>query len=88
MKPGAPSTCRTLTPSSSRLSAPRRARKPDALASVAVAKQGYAGMAVANAVGSNVFDILVGIGLPFFINALINGPNVILTENLTCVIFV
>lgn len=35
---------------------------PDALSSLAVAKQGYGDMAFASAVGSNVFDF--GIGLP------------------------
>lgn len=40
---------------------------PDALGSVAVAKQGEGDMAVANALGSNVFDILVGLGIPWTI---------------------
>jgi Ca2+/Na+ antiporter len=30
---------------------------PDALASIAVARDGYGGMAVSNAIGSNVFDM-------------------------------
>ena len=38
---------------------------PDALASVAVARGGAGDMAVANAVGSNVFDIWLGLGLPW-----------------------
>ena len=33
---------------------------PDALASISVAKDGFGGMAVSNAIGSNVFDILLG----------------------------
>lgn len=40
---------------------------PDALGSIAVAKQGEGDMAVANALGSNVFDILIGLGVPWFI---------------------
>lgn len=40
---------------------------PDALGSVAVAKQGEGDMAVANALGSNVFDIMLGLGLPWLI---------------------
>merc|ERR1719158_782202 len=40
---------------------------PDALGSIAVAKQGEGDMAVANALGSNVFDILVGLGVPWTI---------------------
>jgi sodium/potassium/calcium exchanger 4 len=38
---------------------------PDALSSITVAKQGMGDMAVANAVGSNVFDIWLGLGLPW-----------------------
>lgn len=40
---------------------------PDALSSIVVAKQGMGDMAVANAVGSNVFDIWLGLGLPWLI---------------------
>lgn len=39
---------------------------PDALSSIAVIKDGYGDMAVSNAVGSNVFDILVCLGLPWY----------------------
>jgi len=38
---------------------------PDMFASIAVARQGRGDMAIANAVGSNIFDILVGLGLPW-----------------------
>lgn len=37
---------------------------PDALSSVVVAQEGDGDMAVANAIGSNVFNIFLGIGLP------------------------
>ncbi len=40
---------------------------PDMISSIVVARQGRGDMAVANAVGSNVFDILVGLGLPWMI---------------------
>jgi len=40
---------------------------PDALSSISVAKDGLADMAVANAVGSNVFDIWLGLGLPWLL---------------------
>lgn len=40
---------------------------PDLIGSVVVAKQGRGDMAVSNAVGSNIFDILFGLGLPWFI---------------------
>ena len=37
---------------------------PDAIGSLLVAKHGQGDMAVSNAIGSNVFDILLGLGLP------------------------
>ena len=40
---------------------------PDLMASVEVARAGRGGMAVANAVGSNTFDLLVGLALPWTI---------------------
>lgn len=40
---------------------------PDAIASMIVARGGQGDMAIANAVGSNVFDILFGLGLPWLI---------------------
>lgn len=48
---------------------------PDALSSIAVIKEGYGDMAVSNAVGSNVFDILVCLGLPWFIQTGILHPG-------------
>eukprot|EP00656_Telonema_subtile_P014357 TRINITY_DN1734_c0_g1_i1.p1 TRINITY_DN1734_c0_g1~~TRINITY_DN1734_c0_g1_i1.p1 ORF type:complete len:650 (-),score=192.63 TRINITY_DN1734_c0_g1_i1:282-2231(-) len=48
---------------------------PDALGSLAVAQKGEGDMAVSNAVGSNVFDICMGLGLPWFIkNVAGDGP--------------
>jgi K+-dependent Na+/Ca+ exchanger-like protein len=44
---------------------------PDMVSSVIVAKQGRAGMAVSNAIGSNIFDIFIGLGLPWFVKILI-----------------
>ncbi|KAJ1105284.1 hypothetical protein NDU88_002692 [Pleurodeles waltl] len=40
---------------------------PDCIASVIVARQGHGDMAVSNSIGSNVFDILVGLGVPWFL---------------------
>lgn len=40
---------------------------PDLMASVEVAREGRGGMAVANAIGSNTFDLLVGLALPWTI---------------------
>ena len=39
---------------------------PDCMASLLVARQGMGDMAVSNSIGSNVFDILVGLGFPWF----------------------
>ncbi|KAG5867832.1 hypothetical protein JTB14_005043 [Gonioctena quinquepunctata] len=48
---------------------------PDALSSIAVIKEGYGDMAVSNAVGSNVFDILICLGLPWFLKTAIVRPG-------------
>ena len=48
---------------------------PDALGSMIVARAGEADMAIANAVGSNVFDILLGLGFPWFLRGVINDFN-------------
>jgi len=46
---------------------------PDALGSISVAQDGEGDMAVSNAVGSNVFDICMGLGLPWFIKLLMEA---------------
>jgi K+-dependent Na+/Ca+ exchanger-like protein len=51
---------------------------PDLVSSVIVARQGRAGMAVNNAVGSNIFDILIGLGLPFFLYHLFTDNSIII----------
>ena len=38
---------------------------PDLMSSIIVARQGRGGMAVSNAIGSNIFDIMIGLGLPW-----------------------
>jgi K+-dependent Na+/Ca+ exchanger-like protein len=48
---------------------------PDALGSIAVAKEGEGDMAVSNAIGSNVFDICMGLGFPWFLATLIDGES-------------
>jgi K+-dependent Na+/Ca+ exchanger-like protein len=40
---------------------------PDLISSIEVAKDGRGGMAVANAIGSDIFDVFVGLGVPWFI---------------------
>jgi K+-dependent Na+/Ca+ exchanger-like protein len=44
---------------------------PDAIGSLLVARDGQGDMAVSNAIGSNVFDILLGLGLPWMLSGLI-----------------
>jgi len=44
---------------------------PDAIGSLLVARDGQGDMAVSNAIGSNVFDILLGLGLPWALSGLI-----------------
>jgi K+-dependent Na+/Ca+ exchanger-like protein len=46
---------------------------PDLISSLIVAKEGRGDMAVSNAIGSNIFDILVGLGLPMLIYILFSG---------------
>ena len=48
---------------------------PDAIGSLIVAREGQGDMAVSNAIGSNVFDILLGLGLPWTLNGLIYGTE-------------
>ncbi|MFC1626714.1 calcium/sodium antiporter [Patescibacteria group bacterium] len=56
---------------------------PDLFSSVIVAREGRGDMAVSNAIGSNIFDILIGVGLPWFIILTLRGSNIVVdTENL------
>jgi K+-dependent Na+/Ca+ exchanger-like protein len=49
---------------------------PDLVSSLIVARQGRGDMAISNAIGSNIFDILVGLGLPFLIAILFYGKTI------------
>merc|ERR1719153_721220 len=40
---------------------------PDLLSSVIVAKQGFGDMAVSSSIGSNIFDVLVGLPVPWML---------------------
>ncbi len=54
---------------------------PDTIASVIAARQGQGDQAVSNAVGSCVFNMLVGLGFPWLVAALTYGkPFEIVTE--------
>merc|ERR1719326_1970586 len=62
---------------------------PDAIGSLLVAKNGQGDMAVSNAIGSNVFDILLGLGLPWVLNGLIYGVSLkVDSENLVPLSFI
>ena len=61
---------------------------PDLFSSIIVAKQGRGDMAVSNAVGSNIFDILFGLGFPWMLVMLIKGGTVTVgTESLLSSVF-
>jgi len=47
---------------------------PDCLSSVAVAKRGHGDMAVSSSIGSNIFDVLIGLPLPWFMYTAILNP--------------
>jgi len=46
---------------------------PDLLTSVIVARQGHGDMAVSSSIGSNIFDILIGLPLPWILWCATNG---------------
>lgn len=48
---------------------------PDMISSWIVARQGRPGMAINNAIGSNTFDILIGLGLPFLLYVIVKGEG-------------
>ncbi|XP_063151090.1 sodium/potassium/calcium exchanger 2 isoform X2 [Candoia aspera] len=61
---------------------------PDLITSVIVARKGLGDMAVSSSVGSNIFDITVGLPLPWFLYATVNNfsPVVVSSNGLFCAI--
>lgn len=56
---------------------------PDMISSIIVAKQGRGGMAISNSIGSNIFDILIGLGLPWVLMIVFSGVKIsVATDNL------
>jgi len=56
---------------------------PDLLSSIIVAKKGQSGMAISNGIGSNIFDILFGLGFPWAIASIFLDQEIsVVTENL------
>ncbi|XP_030627332.1 sodium/potassium/calcium exchanger 3 [Chanos chanos] len=60
---------------------------PDCMASLIVARQGLGDMAVSNSIGSNVFDILVGLGLPWALQTLAINYGTVIKLNSKGLIF-
>ena len=54
---------------------------PDTIQSVAMAKRGYGSMAVSNAIGSQIINILIGLGLPWFFLGLFGDRDVCVTDH-------
>merc|ERR1719465_193076 len=49
---------------------------PDCLSSVAVARRGHGDMAVSSSIGSNIFDVLIGLPIPWFMYTAILRPAI------------
>ncbi|GLH06146.1 Sodium/potassium/calcium exchanger Nckx30C [Gryllus bimaculatus] len=49
---------------------------PDLITSVIVARKGFGDMAVSSSVGSNIFDVTVGLPVPWLLFGIINGKPV------------
>ena len=54
---------------------------PDTIQSVAMAKRGYGSMAVSNAIGSQIINILIGLGLPWFFLGAFGDRDVCVTDH-------
>jgi Ca2+/Na+ antiporter len=48
---------------------------PEVFSAYMVSRAGHGSMAVSTSIGSNTFDILIGLGLPWFIMSLVQGAN-------------
>ncbi|NXO95320.1 NCKX1 protein, partial [Certhia brachydactyla] len=61
---------------------------PDLITSVIVARKGLGDMAVSSSVGSNIFDITVGLPVPWFLFSIFNGlsPVAVSSNGLFCAI--
>ncbi|XP_038556020.1 sodium/potassium/calcium exchanger 3 [Micropterus salmoides] len=54
---------------------------PDCMASLIVARQGMGDMAVSNSIGSNVFDVLLGLGFPWALRTIVVSYGSVVTIN-------
>merc|ERR1719277_364911 len=53
---------------------------PDLLSSYVVAKQGEGDMAVSSSIGSNIFDVTVGLPLPWLTWSIVNGGKYVTVD--------
>lgn len=62
---------------------------PDLITSVVVARQGFGDMAVSSSIGSNIFDVTVGLPVPWLIKSLITSmePVIVESQGLFCSTF-
>ncbi|KAI3351687.1 hypothetical protein L3Q82_020521, partial [Scortum barcoo] len=52
---------------------------PDCMASLIVARQGMGDMAVSNSIGSNIFDVLLGLGFPWALRTIVVSYGSVVT---------
>ncbi|XP_076350297.1 sodium/potassium/calcium exchanger Nckx30C-like isoform X3 [Tachypleus tridentatus] len=57
---------------------------PDLITSVLVARKGFGDMAVSSSIGSNIFDVAVGLPLPWFLATMIFGPVHVSSSGMAC----
>jgi len=57
---------------------------PDLITSVLVAKQGKGDMAVSSSVGSNIFDVTVGLPFPWLLSTMVKGPVAVNSGGVAC----
>ena len=59
---------------------------PDLLTSVIVARKGFGDMAVSSSIGSNLFDVTIGLPLPWILYIAFNGgaPKAVSSDGLFC----
>ena len=53
---------------------------PDLISSIEVAKEGRGGMAVANAIGSDIFDVFIGLGFPWVVAIVLLSESSIIID--------
>ncbi|XP_076305086.1 sodium/potassium/calcium exchanger Nckx30C-like [Tachypleus tridentatus] len=57
---------------------------PDLITSVLVARKGFGDMAVSSSIGSNIFDVAVGLPVPWLLACFIFGPVTVNSTGMAC----